>query len=169
MRGIQECAALPTGLIMYDTRIFALADPKAKQERLSERVVLPFREKIERGDRLTSDDLDTLVRATLAEREEADQSWFYYHYTDEYQTQKSATEDVLNTRDLAFCCLYEHGYNPLRCAWDCWAGHWKVKCVDKPYELTASDVEQKYRRAVARPTPPPLSEVDASDVVAGLV
>jgi len=28
MAGIQECAALPTGLIMYDMRIFALTEPK---------------------------------------------------------------------------------------------------------------------------------------------
>lgn len=32
MAGIQECAALPTGLIMYDMRIFNLTEPKTKDD-----------------------------------------------------------------------------------------------------------------------------------------
>jgi hypothetical protein len=33
MGGIQECAALPTGLIMYDMRAFALTEPKAEGDK----------------------------------------------------------------------------------------------------------------------------------------
>ena len=33
MAGIQECAALPTGLIMYDMRAFDLTEPKADQDK----------------------------------------------------------------------------------------------------------------------------------------
>jgi hypothetical protein len=33
MAGIQECAALPTGLIMYDMRAFALTEPKTENDK----------------------------------------------------------------------------------------------------------------------------------------
>jgi hypothetical protein len=33
MAGIQECAALPTGLIMYDMRAFALTEPKTESDK----------------------------------------------------------------------------------------------------------------------------------------
>lgn len=33
LSGIQECAALPTGLIMYDMRCFALTEPKTDQDK----------------------------------------------------------------------------------------------------------------------------------------
>jgi len=33
MAGIQECAALPTGLIMYDMRVFELTEPKAAEDK----------------------------------------------------------------------------------------------------------------------------------------
>ena len=33
MAGIQECAALPTGLIMYDMRCFALTEPKTTEDK----------------------------------------------------------------------------------------------------------------------------------------
>jgi hypothetical protein len=33
MAGIQECAALPTGLIMYDMRCFGLTEPKSEEDR----------------------------------------------------------------------------------------------------------------------------------------
>jgi len=49
---------------------------------------------------------------------------------------------------LAAHGLLQLGYNPLRCNWDAWAGHWKVKCVDKPIVLTVDKVQQKYRDAV---------------------
>lgn len=33
LSGIQECAALPTGLIMYDMRVFELTEPKTSQDK----------------------------------------------------------------------------------------------------------------------------------------
>jgi len=33
MAGIQECAALPTGLIMYDMRVFELTEPKSPEDK----------------------------------------------------------------------------------------------------------------------------------------
>lgn len=103
--GIQECAALPTGLIMFDMRAFKLIGPP----------------------------------------------YFYYEYTDEYESDKASTEDVTATRDISLFGQEKLGYSPIHCNWDAWAGHWKPKCVSKPTVLTVESVNQKYREAVLTP------------------
>jgi hypothetical protein len=105
--GIQEVAALPTGLILWDMRCFELTEPTDKSE----------------------------------------QSWFYYEWTNKYQSEKASTEDVTATRDVSLAGVAALGYNPVYCNWDAWAGHWKPKCVTPPQLLTASMVGSKLARA----------------------
>lgn len=100
--GFQEAAALPTGLIFYDMRIFDVVKPP----------------------------------------------YFSYEWTDEYQSEKASTEDVMATRDMSLRGLELLGYNPVLCNWDSWAGHWKPKCVGKPATLRACDVAEKYRAGI---------------------
>lgn len=108
MAGIQEAAALPTGLIMCDMRAFELTEPKDKD----------------------------------------DKPWFYYEYTDKFEQQKASTEDVTATRDISIVGQVTLGYNPIRCAWSSWIGHWKPKCCGKPVQCTVETVGEKFRHAV---------------------
>jgi hypothetical protein len=142
MAGIQECAALPTGLIMYDMRAFELTEPKAKKAAIRDRILFPYRDRT-----LTPEEAVELADRAMELCEHAEDSWFYYQWKDAYQSEKGSTEDVTATRDMAFHGYLQLGYSPLRCAWDCWAGHWKTKCVPKPMVLSASQVSDKYRRA----------------------
>lgn len=146
MSGIQECAALPTGLIMYDMRVFDLTEPKP--DTLAEQVTAQFAPRFADGAQsFTAADLENLVQQVVAARREREESWFYYNYTDHLQRKKTGTEDVLATRDIAMIGQMELGYNPVHCAWSSWAGHWKPKCVGKPQLLTQQDVGEKYRHA----------------------
>lgn len=147
MAGIQHCAALPTGLIMFDMRAFELTEPKAKQAGLIDRLMAPIETQLDDGVPLTVERMREYTQRCLDAKQNAEQSWFYYEWTDQYQQQKASTEDVTATRDIASHGLLELGYNPLRCNWDAWAGHWKVKCVDKPIRLTSDDVNAKLIRA----------------------
>lgn len=104
MSGIEEAAALPTGLIMYDVRSFDLIE----------------------------------------------KPYFRYEWTDESASEKASTEDVQNTRDISIAGIQQLGYNPVMCAWDCWAGHLKVWCVGRPGLLTAEAVSDSLRKAFER-------------------
>lgn len=95
--GIEQVAALPTGLILFDVRAFDILPPP----------------------------------------------WFYYEFTDKFESHKASTEDVTATRDMMFHVHLEHGYLPLYVAWDCWAGHVKPKIVGKPQLITADQVSKK--------------------------
>ena len=64
--------------------------------------------------------------------------YFYYEWKDKREQEKASTEDVTFTRDLAFAGV------PIYVAWDCWAGHWKQKCVGRPGLINVKDVSQKY-------------------------
>lgn len=75
--------------------------------------------------------------------------YFYYEYTDEYETEKASTEDVTATRDLSLAVAVKLGYCPTLCNWDAWAGHWKPKCVRKPQPLCATDVGDHLAKAFA--------------------
>lgn len=114
LSGIQEVAALPTGLIAFDMRIF--------------------------------DYLQT--------------PWFYYEYEGDgppcpacghpapgVQAKKCSTEDVVLTRDASLIATERLGYNPLYCAWDSWAIHYKPKPVPMPVEVSITAVNARYRRA----------------------
>lgn len=96
--GIEEVAALPTGLCMFHLSAI-------------ERLKPPY---------------------------------FYYEWKDPRAMEKASTEDVTFTRDLAFAGV------PIYCAWDCWAGHWKWKCVGKPGIIGVKDVGAQFQRAALR-------------------
>ncbi len=108
MSGVAPAAAMPTGLIMYDMRVFDLIEPVDKTS----------------------------------------QPWFYYEWSDKYASTKGSTEDVTNTRDISLIGQKKLGYNPMHCAWDCWAGHWKPHLVRKPRIIYADHVSTKFAEAV---------------------
>jgi predicted O-methyltransferase YrrM len=124
MKGIQPCAAQPTGLIMWDMRAFDLTDPKHQYDALIEQGVGP-------------DEARLRVR-----------SWFEYEWEDIYHSDKGSTEDVTATRDISMHGLLNLGYSPIYCNWDAWAGHHKNKVVRKPRVIFADTVSEKYRVAV---------------------
>jgi hypothetical protein len=147
MTGIQHCAALPTGLIMFDMRAFDLTEPKAKQAGLLDRLMAPIEQQFSDKVPVTLAQTREFAQRCLDAKQDAENSWFYYEWTDQYQSEKASTEDVTATRDIASHGTLELGYNPLRVNWDAWAGHWKVKCVDKPVRITSEDVNTKLIRA----------------------
>jgi predicted O-methyltransferase YrrM len=102
MSGIQECAALPTGVIAYDMRCF----------------------------------------------DHIEHPYFDYEWSDKTRRKKASTEDVYNTRNISLAIMLRLGYNPCFCNWDAWAGHWKPKCVGRPYALTVEAVAENLREAV---------------------
>ncbi len=108
MTGISPVAALPTGLIMYDMRIFDMLEPQS----------------------------------------DGSQPWFYYEYSDKYQSTKASTEDVTATRDMSLVGQKILGYNPVYCSWDSWAGHWKPHLVRRPRPITVESVGSKYAEAL---------------------
>jgi hypothetical protein len=76
------------------------------------------------------------------------QGFYYYEFDDHYHAHKGSTEDVTNTRDISFNGIRRLGYNPLLCAWDCWAGHVKPLVVGKPKVIPIEAVEGRYAQAV---------------------
>lgn len=130
MSGVQPVAALPTGMILFDMRAFSLIEPTA----LSQRQVL---EAVKDGSMSIAD----------AERAHC-QGWFYYEWKDGYASEKASTEDVTVTRDIALAGQVRLGYNPLRCAWDSWIGHYKPWNVGKPQPYCVENVAKSLRNAV---------------------
>ena len=122
--GIGSVAALPTGLIAYDMRIFEVTDPKNA--------------------------VNDMLKAGVSQRRAQllVSSWFDYEWADIWHSKKASTEDVVNTRDMSLTAQTVLGYNPLYCAWDCWAGHWKPKCVDKPAVIGVDEISEKYQHAI---------------------
>lgn len=165
MSGIHECAALPTGLIMFDVRAFELIEPQRKAEIDSVITALEARCEIQDG-KLIGPDVRTIVERIINEKTKLEHSWFYYEYTDIYECEKSSTEDVAATRDMSLYGLANLGYNPIHCAWSSWAGHWKPKCVTKPNRLMASDVHERYSRAISEGRNRILQQVDAETFIA---
>jgi len=96
--GIEEVAALPTGLMLLNMKVFEALDPP----------------------------------------------YFCYEWTDQTESKKASTEDVFFTRDLSIAGI------PNYCNWDAWAGHWKMKCVGKPWHLTVESIREEYRAALGR-------------------
>lgn len=120
--GIEPVAAVPTGLTLWDMRCFEVTEPM---------------------------DADPVAQERDADYKPS-RPWFYYEYTDKYESQKASTEDVTMTRDLSTIGEWKLGYNPVHINWDAWAGHWKPKNVGKPMLLASSDVATKYREAITR-------------------
>lgn len=149
MSGIHECAALPTGCILYDMRCFDLIEPKP--DNVAETIARPVIKRIEAGNNsFTPEQMQELVTHVVRETRRSEQSFFYYEYTDKYQWQKASTEDVTNTRDISLAGLVQLGYNPVHCAWSSWAGHIKGRVVKKPLIITASEIASRFKNAVTR-------------------
>jgi hypothetical protein len=131
MAGIQECAALPTGLIMYDMRAFELIEPRTL-----------------RPDQV----IDGLLNGEIDRREAVralSGGWFYYEWKDGTASDKASTEDVTNTRDISLAGCVKLGYNPVYCNWDSPVGHWKPWCVEgKPRSYVVEQISAAFQRAV---------------------
>jgi len=148
MRGIQEAAALPTGLIMYDMRAFELIEPSPMPRRV-------IYEKLHRHEM-------TVEEALTHSR----QGWFDYEWKDCRAHVKASTEDVVNTRDISLAGIFKLGYNPVFCNWDSPAGHWKPWCVSgRPQVYEADDVADCFRHAIANPYRRNERIVEASNLV----
>lgn len=125
--GIQPVGALPTGCILYDTRLFKdLINPTPRYRQLRD------------------------LGLTSSEAARAAGSWFEYEYENEFCAQKGSTEDVYNTRDISLAGIQKYGHNPVHCNWDAWAGHWKPKLVRKPQILSADSVSRSLSDVVLR-------------------
>lgn len=130
MSGIQEVAALPTGMILYDMRCFDLIEPS----KLTKRQVL---DKVASGELSPRD-----AEAQLIE------GYFHYEWKDQYADEKGSTEDVSNTRNIAMNGMVKLGYNPVYCAWDSWIGHWKPWNVGKPVRHVTEQIGSVFKAAV---------------------
>ena len=108
--GFEEVAALPTGLILIDMRVFS----------------------------------DVLVYKNDKGEMEPAAPYFYYEYTNRFNTHKASTEDVTFTRDCSLSGV------PVYCNWDAWCGHWKNECVPPPVVLAIDDVREEWRKVILR-------------------
>ena len=131
MRGIQAIAAGPTGCIVYSTDSFDLMPVHGLSD---EQILMQFR-----AGMISLERTQQLLRM---------ESWFFYEYTDQYQTQKASTEDVTNTREIQFAGQEKFGEPVVFCNWDAWAGHWKPKCVGRPQPLRIEQVSNVFAEAV---------------------
>lgn len=136
MRGVHEIAAAPTGLIMCDMRAFELIEPSC----MSQSEVL---DKFKEGEL-------SKVEALAGIQE----GWCHYEYeTGRSDRKKTAhclasTEDVQLTRDISMAGQIKLGYNPIRCAFDSWIGHWKPVCVGKPMRWDVNQIAATFQRVV---------------------
>ena len=148
MRGIQEAAALPTGLIMYDMRAFELIEP---------------------SELTKSEILDQFKIGELTKKEALGMlhdGWFYYEWKDGFASEKSSTEDVTNTRDISLAGTVKLGYNPVFCNWDSPVGHWKPWCVaGRPYVHDPSKLATTYREAIEGTCQTVNEELEEGDIL----
>lgn len=131
MRGIQEIAAGPTGCILYSTDAFDLMP-------VHQHTQLEVLEQYQRGT-LSAERTLRLLNM---------QSWFFYEFTDQYQTQKASTEDVTNTREIQMAGLAKHRESVVFCNWNAWAGHYKPKCVGMPEPISINEISGHYIEAI---------------------
>lgn len=135
MRGIQEIAAGPTGIIMYTTSAFDLMPVHSMTQ---EEILI----KHKKGE-ISTERAKQLINM---------ESWFFYEYTDGYQASKASTEDVTNTREIQNAGLQLLKEPVVFCNWDAWAGHYKPKCVGAPHPIYMDQVSNIFREAVDRGT-----------------
>lgn len=145
MEGIQPAGAVATGLFLADMRLFELTEPhKVDIESILKGIL-----SLDQGA-FTRDQMFKMAEVLLNRKEKAELPWSYYEWSDAYQQRKASTDDVTLTRDIALIGERRLGYNPVHIAWDCWAGHWKPKCVGKPVMMTNKCVSEKLQRALAQ-------------------
>lgn len=144
MHGVQEAAALPTGLILYDMRLFDLVEPTA----------------MTRGDALDAYKRGEISKAVAMSA--MNEGYFYYEWKSRFADEKASTEDVQSTRDMSLAGMAVLGYNPVRCAWDSWIGHWKPWNVGRPKRYAVEDISATFVRAVEKSSSRNESIVDLS-------
>lgn len=123
--GIEKVAAGPTGLILYDMRMFG--DP------------LP-----EDNDKLAEFKRESDRRGWWP----LPPPWFAYEYGNQdippvFEASKASTEDVFVTRNAGLAGI------PSYCLWDCWAGHGKAETVGKPQMFNSDQIHEHYRRVAS--------------------
>lgn len=166
MSGIHPAAALPTGLIMFDVRLFELTEPSHDD----------FESRMSKwldgytGKELTPSLVNEIASRCAYEKYRDTRSWFYYEYRADtdgkcYEYEKASTEDVTATRDISLAGIAAYGYNPIHCAWSSWAGHAKLKVVGKPRLLTADAVALSYRRALEAKQNRECVQVEVSELI----
>lgn len=106
--GIEQVAALPTGLMILDMRVF------------------------------------NVLQRPIPQGEKRPRHGYCYYEFDPTYSIKESTEDVTLTRDASLAGI------PCYCNWDAWAGHWKLKCVQKPEMLTIDNVRLNLQEAIKR-------------------
>jgi hypothetical protein len=131
MRGIQPCAAGPTGCIMYSTSAFDLMPVHSKTK-----------------DEILDELLEGKISKDRAKQLIDMESWFYYETGNGLRTTKVSTEDVTNTREIQMAGIQKHGEPVVFCNWDAWAGHFKPKCVGAPSLLRIENVSNLFRETV---------------------
>lgn len=132
--GIEAVAALPTGLIAIDMRVFT---------------------GFKVGDQVLK--LPT--------------PWFYYEWTDEYQSHKASTEDVTFTRDVHIL-FSAHGLETIFVDWDAWAVHFKEKGVPKPALINPGGLARLFQQRSAEipvSAHAPAAQANNGHIVGGLI
>lgn len=130
MTGVQPCAALPTGMILCDMRIFDVLEPSQRDRKTVLTELAQKKLTVEQAER------------------ELTEGWFYYEWRNGYAAEKISTEDVAFSRDVSIIGSIKLGYNPLRCAWDSWVGHHKPWNVGKPSPYSVEQVGTAVKRAL---------------------
>lgn len=149
MSGIQPCSALPTGLIMYDMRVFDLIEPEPDD--MQEKIAGPLKRRIKDGnDKFTVEDIDHIVWQVINDKRKLDNSFTYYEWDDKYQASKASTEDVTLTRDISQYGWVKYNRDIIHCAWSSWPGHIKPKVCGRPHLIPGDAVSDKFRRAMGR-------------------
>lgn len=105
--GIEAVAALPTGLIAIDMRVFT-------------------------GFKIGDEVLKLKP------------PWFYYEWTDEFETHKASTEDVTFTRNVHLL-FGAHGLDTVFVDWDAWAVHFKQKGVTRPAMVDPGNLARLFK------------------------
>lgn len=146
LRGLHEIAAGPTGLVMYDMRAFELIEPST----------------LRRGEVI-----DRLIRGEMSRTEALaalNEGWFRYEWSDQRAFNKASTEDVQNLRDISMAGFVKYGYNPLRCAFDSWIGHWKPWCCGKPASWDVDQISATFTRVIEENRRRDYAVVEASQI-----
>jgi hypothetical protein len=72
--------------------------------------------------------------------------WFYYEYSDKYQTEKVSTEDIVWSRNVSSLFAAKIKKPTVFVDWDKWSIHYKHKKVDRPAISYPVNVMQMFDR-----------------------
>ena len=133
MRGLQEVMAAPTGCILYTTSALELLQ-------FDKRPIVEILADYKNGK----------LSAEQCQRQIQMQSYFFYEYTNQWQTAKASTEDVTNTREIGMAGQLKFGEPVVFANWDAWAGHNKPEMIGMPEPIRMEQVSAVYQEAVLK-------------------